>query len=400
MKILLSLFAIILVQFSFAQDWQTTETFMPGQTLKDIFVADSNNIYAVSALYDGSAMNIKKSTNDGETWSEQYSGYTSQNYYEIASPDSVDIFIVGNAGVLIHNDGGDEWTTVSTGTEENLRSIFFVNKTIGYIGGDAGTVLKTTNGGDTWTNLEAILDAPYSILDLHMLSESHGFVIGHGFIQVTNDGGLNWTFVPGFSPSDGLYGFREMQFVNNNLGYVCGDHGDMYKSVDGGLTWEIQVTGTEESIQDVRFLDEFIGFACGFAGVALRTLDGGENWTILSADLEENFYTLDFHLNKGFMGSYYGSILIFEGGPLSIQEAENTPIALYPNPVINSAITLNWQGHQQFNYVIYDISGNLVLNGNQILNNSTINISNLSAATYFLVLSDGQIEQAQKLIVR
>ena len=45
------------------------------------------------------------------SWVEQNSGHTSMNYYELASPDSVDIFAVANEGIIIHNSGGETWST-------------------------------------------------------------------------------------------------------------------------------------------------------------------------------------------------------------------------------------------------------------------------------------------------
>ena len=62
---------------------------------------------------------------------------------------------------------------VVSGTTENLRTIDFVNSTTGFIGGDGGTILKTTDGGETWVDIEATLDAPYSPLCLEMINESH-----------------------------------------------------------------------------------------------------------------------------------------------------------------------------------------------------------------------------------
>ncbi|MFT5821925.1 MAG: hypothetical protein ACI8ZM_003181 [Crocinitomix sp.] len=81
-------------------------------------------------------------------------------------------------------------------------------------------------------------------------------------------------------------------------------------------------------------IDENIGFACGFNGVAIRTEDAGETWTNMTTDISENFYTLDFHESRGYMGSYFGTFLTFEfiSPGVSISEFKNHAIKLYPNP--------------------------------------------------------------------
>ena len=319
-------------------DWETNHTFTPGQTLKDIFAISPTTIYGVSALYSGTALNIKKTTDNGENWEEQYTGHTSMNYYELASPDSVAIFSIANEGIIIQNSGGETWTTVPSGTTENLRTLAFVNSSVGFIGGDGGTILKTTDGGATWVDLEATLAAPYSPLCLEMLNETQGLMGGHSFLQVTFDGGLNWDFVDGFAPGDGTFAFREIQFINNNLAYACGDQGAIWISEDGRITWTLQTTGTTESIQDIRMIDENIGFACGFNGVALKTENGGDTWTNMTTDISENFYTLDFHESRGYMGSYFGTVLTHEfiAPGVSIDEFNHAQLTLFPNPTVSS----------------------------------------------------------------
>ena len=44
-------------------------------------------------------------------------------------------------------DGGDTWTTNSSGTNNLLTKVFFTDNNTGYISGYNGTLLKTTNGG-------------------------------------------------------------------------------------------------------------------------------------------------------------------------------------------------------------------------------------------------------------
>ena len=45
------------------------------------------------------------------------------------------------------------WEAVNFGEDIDLRDVFFVTPEIGYVSGNAGTLLKTTDAGASWTPL-------------------------------------------------------------------------------------------------------------------------------------------------------------------------------------------------------------------------------------------------------
>ena len=44
-----------------------------------------------------------------------------------------------------------QWTQLNSGTTEWLQSVYFVNSDTGFALGNVGIILKTTDGGDSWT---------------------------------------------------------------------------------------------------------------------------------------------------------------------------------------------------------------------------------------------------------
>ena len=51
-----------------------------------------------------------------------------------------------------------------------------------------------------------------------------------------------------------------MYFVNENIGFVVGYNGDIYKTIDSGSTWRKQNSGTILHLHSVYIIDENVGF--------------------------------------------------------------------------------------------------------------------------------------------
>jgi photosystem II stability/assembly factor-like uncharacterized protein len=48
------------------------------------------------------------------------------------------------------NETMAQWEPQNSCTTNNLYSVYFTNTTTGYVVGDSGTILKTTDGGINW----------------------------------------------------------------------------------------------------------------------------------------------------------------------------------------------------------------------------------------------------------
>lgn len=60
---------------------------------------------------------------------------------------------------------------------------------------------------------------------------------------------------------------------------AAGYWGAIYRSENGGQTWQKADTGTKQLVYDVAMADELRGWAVGQLGMILRTEDGGKTWT-------------------------------------------------------------------------------------------------------------------------
>lgn len=77
--------------------------------------------------------------------------------------------------------------------------------------------------------------------------------------------------------------FDDVFFLNQNLGWAAnGSIAAVYKTTDGGLNWTQQISeiilNDNYYFRNIEFLNEDIGFLGTLNGEFYKTTDGGENW--------------------------------------------------------------------------------------------------------------------------
>src|SRR5450432_248711 len=77
---------------------------------------------------------------------------------------------------------------------------------------------------------------------------------------------------------DPTLNFEDIFFVNNQTGYLCGDH-YLGKSTDGGLTWKLIIPDSLKAVfENLFFTDANNGWVFGSGNFSLKTNDGGNTW--------------------------------------------------------------------------------------------------------------------------
>ena len=188
---------------------------------------------------------------------------------------------VGKLGTILRTtDGGVTWTLQTSGTTNFLTGVHFVDASngtvVGYsnnVGGEA-TILHTTDGGTTW-NWQSSGTTDY--LNCVFFTDANtGTAVGsNGKILRTTDGGANW--VPQTSGTTSV--LMGVYFTSTNTGIVVGSNG-ILRTTDGGTTWNSVSTS---SLNAVSFSDANIGTVVGSNNTILRTTDGGATWIGQSA---------------------------------------------------------------------------------------------------------------------
>jgi photosystem II stability/assembly factor-like uncharacterized protein len=73
--------------------------------------------------------------------------------------------------------------------------------------------------------------------------------------------------------------YDDVFFLNENLGWAADGYGaTVYKTQDGGNTWDLQFELPQNYFRNIEFLNENIGFLGTLNGGFFKTTDGGTTW--------------------------------------------------------------------------------------------------------------------------
>ncbi|UCE28247.1 MAG: M20/M25/M40 family metallo-hydrolase [Candidatus Coatesbacteria bacterium] len=222
-----------------------------------------------------------------------------------AAGDGENCWISGSDGKIFYTaDGGTTWNTAITGTKERLWSISMLDEFAGFAVGSGGTVLRTVDGGN-WTAVQS----PVSdwIFGIDFADYENGCVVcDRGTVLYTSDGGETWDFAS--SPAaERLY---DISYGTDTVAWAVGRGGTILKTVDKGVTWLSQESGTDTRLYGIEALDAYEAWAVGWEGTVLYTDNGGSTWEPVSVVTDAYLYDVEF-INKdiGFVCGSDGTVL-------------------------------------------------------------------------------------------
>ena len=200
--------------------------------------------------------------------------------------------------MLTSTDAGRHWKRSAIAERGDLswwdlHSIRFApDGQTGWIGGENGLILKSTDGGRTW-NAQAS-GTTENIFRIVVVDAQTAFASGtNGLLMSTTDGGQHWQL---HTQKSGLI-FFDVSFVNANDGWTVGEFETILHTADGGKTWAPQRGGQRANFKlpalfAIRFADAQHGWAAGQGGTLLRTDDGGSTWQTVNEPSAAPMYSI------------------------------------------------------------------------------------------------------------
>ena len=229
-----------------------------------------------TVLMAGNYGKIIKTVNGGSNWTTLYADTTLQFWGLWFTTPQTGI-IAGSGGTIMRTTNrGDNWVIVTSPTITALDGIWFVNDNTGYIGG-ANVFLKTTNGGTNWVNKSGLFISGFETATSIYFSDANTGVYGTNASRIvrTTDGGETYTEVFN-SSNNAIWG---LSFVNANTGYGCTSSGKVVKTTNGGVNWGFQNTPLTENLYEIHFPAENTGYVASWSGKILKTTNGGLTYT-------------------------------------------------------------------------------------------------------------------------
>jgi len=304
-------------------NWETQDPVL-GSWCEALCAIDSLTV--VYADYTFSAgLGIRRTSDGGTSWytvdSEDYYYYDlkfindSLGFAACGSGSSIDSAIVRRT-----IDGGETWTTIASvyfpNAAYDFEGISFVDSLNGWAVSYKGWVYNTTDGGFNWSFQDSVgrsnspLREFVPCRDIQFTTLDSGWVVGGLAVETlmarTTDGGQTWS-IEILNPFS-VCSIREIEMINSQVGWFAGANNGgamLAKTTDGGNTWEDQLP-FQAGFESISMVNENVGYVVGRFGRIYKTNNGG----ISGIDENNSGLPEDFSLHQNYPNPFNPSTKI------------------------------------------------------------------------------------------
>lgn len=214
------------------------------------------------------------------------------------------------------------WSSQTSGTANQLLTVSAVTDQVAWAGGVGPTVVKTTNGGTSWTSATGT-GISGSVYALSAWSANDAICTTTPatttFIYKTSNGGTTWTQV--YSLAGGF--IDGIQMISATEGYAMGDPVTakwcILKTTDGGTTWARMATEPAQVGTEAGWNNSFLisGTNMWFGTNNTRvyhSTDLGLTWTSGVTTGTVNTYAVHFNTTSNGMAAGDATVASTDGG--------------------------------------------------------------------------------------
>lgn len=261
---------------------------------------------------------VLTSTDKGKTWTKvpitvRPGGPLFQDFdlYSIKfAPDGKRGVIVGESGTaLITDDGGSTWKKVDTGTAKTLLKVYVDDQDVVAVGAD-GIIVRSTDGGMHWQTAKCPKDI--TLFDVAFTDTNTGWITGEfETVLKSTDGGQTWNVVAGGHTEQFELGpFFTINFVDSNHAMTAGLAGELSTTDDGGKTWKTGSLPEQIGTYTVAYNPATKRFWTAGAGGRMFAQGADGKWQAVPRVTFNDLTDIAFAGNEGVMVGLSGTILV------------------------------------------------------------------------------------------
>jgi photosystem II stability/assembly factor-like uncharacterized protein len=215
--------------------------------------------------------------------------------------------VTSNGFILRTSDGGTTWTEIYCGHSDVIHGIYFTDENTGYACGYRKWILKSTDGGLTWSDLAYDESSTIGYQSVVFSDANTGFVVGgSGIVLKTTNAGTSWnTLSPGLS-----FDYEKILYLGSNTLLVFGFNQNILRSTNGGTNWTPIDGGVSFGKMGAHSPDNNTIYASCLGGYMSKSTNGGLSWTGSATGVTTNHLFAVFFTSTttGYIADQYGHI--------------------------------------------------------------------------------------------
>jgi photosystem II stability/assembly factor-like uncharacterized protein len=341
---------------------------------------------------------VARSENKSKDWIKNY--YGSQTLNDIVFVTHKIGFVAGNNGTILKTtDSGTSWVNVNTNTTQNLNAIDATDLSNIWAVGDSGTVIRSQDEGQSWHIIPITSELP--IFTDIKFKYGKGYIVGNlGSIYQTLDNGNTWIRQINIEGYTGQEYLNYLSITQNNVFLLLSREGLNKLCIFNGVNWQLKNIRNYEEVQGLYFSDDNTGYytnsyvttgsnSSAYLNI-FKTSNQGDDWTLDGGGIgnepvfgtyTSNFMFVDSLLGYFVSGEYLYRTPYVGDLYLGVDNIKNDTKIIKRD---NSLLISNAQ-NEISSVRIISVSGRVLLQQNVNNQNETlINTSNFSKGIYII----------------
>ena len=210
------------------------------------------------------------------------------------------LIAVGERGTILWSDNaGATWQQASVPVKVSLTAVQFINESTGWTVGHLGVVLHSTDGGKTWTKQLDGIKAAALALQAAQKDTAQAAAKTPAQDKALAD-------AQRLAEDGPDKPFLDLYFENAQTGYIVGAYNMMFKTADGGKSWQPWQAhvGNPKGfhLYGIRAAANAI-YLAGEQGTLLRSSDQGASFVPLASPYKGSFF--------GMVAAKSGELVVF-----------------------------------------------------------------------------------------